>query len=104
MPDWWVVINGYGGAHTAQAPTRVEARRQVHARVAQAFEEGGLSPSAGRRAASTYALRVLGHPTDRDTAARAAEAWEANRCDEAIALLGIPPRTPQARTQPRGDT
>lgn len=79
--DWWLIGNRYFGVHAAQGRTAKEAKADVRDLIAETYAGEGLSPSACRRAASSYRVfAIAGHLTEREakTARDAAmrDDWE----------------------------
>lgn len=73
---WWLLHNYLGGAHIASGRTAADAKAEARLNIAEAFAEEGLSPSACRRAAHSYRLRVVAGPLSYDEARAAWTAWE----------------------------
>lgn len=76
---WWLIGNAGWGMHTAYADSGTEAKVDVRSRIAETYLGEGMSPSAARRAASSYRVFLIAGPLDEATARAAQKAWDA--CD-----------------------
>lgn len=97
---FWLIGNRHGGINVARGRSAAEAKSEVLARIAEAFAGQGLSPSACRRAACSYQVRLVAGPLDHDEAWAAREARE--REDWETALLHARPQL-RRQCKLRGD-
>ncbi len=81
---WWLLGNYLGGAHLGYGMTVADAKADAHANIAEAFAGEGLSPSACKRAAHSYHLRVVAGPLGYDDAWEAFRAWELEDWETAL--------------------
>jgi hypothetical protein len=92
--------NYLGGAHLACGRSAADAKAEARKNIAESFAAEGLYPSACRRAASSYRLRVVAGPLGYDEARAARDAWEGEDWETALRharpqiriQYGLPPR------------
>ncbi len=97
---FWLIGNRHGGIHVARGRSAAEAKSEVLAQIAEAFAGQGLSPSACRRAACSYQVRLVAGPLEHDGAWAARDAREREDWETAL-LHALLHARPQIRRQIR---
>lgn len=98
--DCWLFDNRYGGIHVGFGWTASQGKGNVLDAIAEAFAETGMSPSACKRAAYSYHVRLVAGPLSQEEATAARRAWEREDWESALEHArphvrkgyGLPPR------------
>jgi hypothetical protein len=84
--EWWLIANRHYGVHVAWGRSAAEAKADVRDRIAETYAGEGLSPSACRRAASSYGVFAMAGPVTEKEAQAAHDAWFREDWQPAMAL------------------